>query len=165
MSSRLQLGQAAPKFKLYDTKRNLCALQDWEGKTVVLAFFPGAFTEVCTKELCAFRDSLANFEAVNAQIVAVSVNDPFTNHAFAEHNRLHFPILCDFNRVVVKAYDVAHTNFANLEGYTAAKRSVFVISPKGFIRWTWVTNNPAIEPPYSDIQHAVDEIGRGRSED
>lgn len=153
---------AAPPIKLYDTERKLRTLAEFKGKTVVLVFFPGAFTEVCTRELCTLRDSLANFEEVNAKIIAISVNDPFTNHAFAEQNRLLFPLLSDFDRKVIRAYDVVQESIAGLKGYTTAKRSVFVISPEGFIRYKWITDNPAVEPPYSDVQHAVDELDRGR---
>ena len=138
-------------------------LKEFKGQIVVLAFFPGAFTAVCTKELCHFRDTLANFESVNAQILAISVNDPFTNKAFAEQNRLTFPILSDYNRVAIRAYDVMQEGLGKLKDYTAAKRAVFVISPEGFIRWKWVSDNPTIEPPYGEVQHAVDDIGRTHS--
>ena len=161
MSSRLQIGQAAPPIKLYDTDLKLRTLKEFKEKTVVLVFFPGAFTEVCTRELCTFRDSLANFEAVNAQVVAISVNDPFTNHAFARQNHFMFPILSDYARVTIRAYDVTQEGLAGLKGYITAKRSVFVISPESFIRYKWISDNPAVEPLYSDIQHAVDDIKRG----
>lgn len=163
MSTRLQIGQAAPPIKLYDTERKLRTLKEFKGKTVVLAFFPAAFGDVCTVELCHLRDSLGNFEAVNAQIVAISVSDPFANHAFAEQNRITFPILSDFNRVVIRAYDIVLEDLVGLTGYTSAKRAVFVISPEGFIRWKWVSNNITVEPPYGEIQHAVDEINRGHT--
>jgi peroxiredoxin len=163
MSSLLQIGQSAPPIKLYDTDLKQRTLKEFKGQIVVLAFFPGAFTAVCTKELCHFRDSLANFESVKAQILAVSVNDPFTNKAFAEQNRLHFPLLSDYNRVVIRAYDVVGEGLGKLKDYIYAKRSVFVISPEGFIRWKWVTDNPAIEPPYGEIQHAIDDISRVQS--
>ena len=165
MSSRLQIGQAAPPIKLYDTELKQRTLKEFKGQIVVLAFFPGAFTAVCTKELCHFRDSLANFESVNAQVLAISVNDPFTNKAFAEQNRLPFPLLSDYNRITIRAYDVAQEGIGPLTDYIVAKRAVFAISPEGFIRWKWVTDNPAIEPPYGEVQHAVDDIGRGKTAD
>lgn len=164
MSSRLQIGQSAPPIKLNDTDIKQRTLKEFKGRIVVLAFFPGAFTEVCTRELCHFRDSLANFESMNAQILAISVNDPFTNHAFKEQNRLMFPILSDYNRVVIRAYDVIQDGLGKLKDYTAAKRAVFVISPEGFIRWKWITDNPLVEPPYGEVQHAVDDLGRTRVE-
>jgi len=163
VSSRLQIGQSAPPIKLYDTDLQQRTLKDFKGHIVVLAFFPGAFTAVCTKELCHFRDALANFESVNAQVLAISVNDPFTNKAFAEQNRLTFPILSDYNRIVIRAYDIVQEGLGKLKDYTTAKRAVFVISPEGFIRWKWVTDNPGIEPPYGEVQHAIDDIGRAQA--
>ena len=160
VSSRIQVGQAAPPFKLYDTDRKRRTLREFKGKTLVLVFFPGAFTETCTKVLEAFRDMMPNFEAANAQLVAVSVNDPFTLAAFAAKHRIPFPLLSDYNRTAIRAYDVVQENYARLPGYTTAKRAVYVISPEGFVRYRWVTNNPRIEPPYSEIQHAIDSIHR-----
>lgn len=160
MSTRLQLGQMAPPIKLYDTRRKLVSLKDFQGKTLVLAFFPGAFTDVCKKEMCTFRDSLANFEAVNAQVVGISVNDPFTLAAFADQNRLLFPLVSDYDRVAIRAYDIVHQDFAGLKGYVAAKRSVFIVSADGYLRYKWVSDNPLVEPPYSDIQHAIDDLKR-----
>ena len=164
MSSRLQIGSAAPPLKLYDTKRNLRSLQEFKGKIVVLVFFPAAFGDVCIQEMCALRDSLSNFEDVGAQVIAVTVSDPFANQAFAEQHRLSFPILSDFNRVAIRAYDIVQNDLVGLEGFLSAKRSVFVISPEGFIRWKWVSDNPLVEPPYGEIQHAVDDLSRGRNE-
>lgn len=163
MSSRLQIGQSAPPFKLYDTDRKLRALKEFKGKTVVLVFFPAAFGDVCTRELSALRDSLSNFEDVGAQVVAISVSDPFANLAFAEQNRISFPVLSDFNRVAIRAYDVVQEDLVGLTGYTSSKRAVFVISPEGFIRWKWISDNIMVEPPYGEIQHAVDDISRGRT--
>ena len=164
MSSRLQIGQAAPPIKLYDADRNLRTLKEFKGKIIVLVFFPAAFGDVCTQELCALRDSLSNFEDVDAQVLAVTVSDPFANQAFAEQNRISFPILSDFNRVAIRAYDIVQNDLVGLEGYVSAKRSVFVISPEGFIRWKWVSDNPLVEPPYGEIQHAVDDLSRSQTE-
>src|SRR5207247_11474152 len=94
--------------------------------TTFLACFPGAFTSVCTKEMCKLRDDLAEFNKINSQVVGIDVNDPWTNKAFAEKNSLTFPILSDYNREVVRMYNVFHNDFGNLKGYTAAKRSVFI---------------------------------------
>ena len=80
----LSVGSTAPPFTLVDTARTSRSLGEFSGKKVVLVFFPGAFTGVCEKELCAFRDSLAQFNTVDAQVVGVSVDSPFANKAFAD---------------------------------------------------------------------------------
>src|SRR5215472_17920640 len=113
-------GERAPAFTLSDIDRKPRSLQELlkpKGATLV-AFFPGAFTGVCTKEMCALRDNMAEFNKFNAQVVGISVNDPFSNKGFANTNNLTFPILSDYTREVVKLYNVYHENFAGLKGYT-----------------------------------------------
>jgi len=128
MKSKINVGQKAPDFTIPDTDLKHRRLRDFLDKNVVLAFYPGAFTAVCTKEMCTFRDSLAKLSDLKAQVVGISVNDPFSNKAFAEASRLNFPLLSDYNREVVKIYGVSATDFAGLKGYTAAKRSIFIIN-------------------------------------
>ena len=152
-------GEKAPTFTLPDTdrkQRNLQEIVKPKGATL-LAFFPGAFTSVCTKEMCTFRDSLAQYNNVNAQVVAISVNDPWTNKAFAEKNNLTFPILSDYSRDVVKTYNVYHNDFGGLKGYTAAKRSVFILDPNGVVSYKWVSEDPSKEPNYDDLRKAAEK--------
>lgn len=151
----LENGNKAPGFTLIDHKRQKVSLGDFQGKKVVLAFFPAAFTGVCEKELCTFRDSLADLGTVNATVLGISVDAPFANAAFATKNDLNFPILSDYLRETVRAYDVAHDDFAGMPGYTAAKRSVFVIDGEGVLRWSWVGPNPGVEPDYEAVKKAV----------
>ncbi len=152
------VGQKASDFTLPDTDLKPRRLREFLDKNVVLAFYPGAFTAVCTKEMCTFRDSLAKLRDLKAQVVGISVNDPFSNKAFAKANRLDFPLLSDYNREVVELYGVAAMDFAGLEDYTAAKRSIFVVDRKGIIRYRWVTEDPRIEPNYEEIERVLDEI-------
>ena len=102
-----EVGQPAPDFSLYDTDRNVRTLQEFRGKTVVLAFFPGAFTGVCTTEACTLRDSIADFEGMNAQVLGISVDGPFAQKAWTDANSVNYPFLSDFNRQAANAYDVA----------------------------------------------------------
>ncbi len=148
-------GEKAPGFTLPDTERKPRSLQDLLAKgTTLLAFFPGAFTGVCTRELCTFRDG---FQTINVQIVGISVNDPWSNKGFAEHNKLTFPLLSDYTRDVVRMYNVFHNDFGGLKGYTAAKRSVFILDNNGVIAYKWVTEDPGKEPPYEDLKKAVEK--------
>jgi peroxiredoxin len=152
------VGSKPPDFQLPDQDRKQRSLNDFLGKKAVLAFFPGAFTRVCTKEMCTFRDSMEILSTLNAQVVGISVNDPFTNKAFAEANRLQFPILSDYARTTVRKFNVFHENFAGLVGYTAAKRSVFVLDEKGVVRYKWVSEDPGKQPEYEDIRKVLAEI-------
>jgi peroxiredoxin len=151
----LKVGDKAPDFKLYDTERAERSLSEFLSKKTVVAFFPGAFTGVCTKELCAFRDSLTNFNSMNAQVVGVSVDSPFANKAFATANQLTFPLLSDFTRTVAKQYSGVHDDFAGLKGYSAAKRAVFVLDTKGMVKYAWISENPGVEPVYDEISNAL----------
>jgi glutaredoxin-dependent peroxiredoxin len=150
-------GEKAPGFSLADPDRKQRSLQELlkpKGATL-LAFFPGAFTSVCTKEMCTLRDNLAEFNKFNAQVVGIAVNDPWTNKAFAEKNSLNFPILSDYGRDTVRQYNVIHENFGNLKGYTAAKRSVFILDQNGVVTYKWVTEDPGKEPNYDELKKAV----------
>lgn len=150
-------GEKAPSFTLADQDRKQHSLQELlrpKGATL-LAFFPGAFTSVCTKEMCALRDSLAEFNRFNAQVVGIDVNDPWTNKAFADKNSLNFPILSDYGRDIVHQYNVFHENFGNLKGYTVAKRSVFILDQNGVVAYKWVTDDPSKEPNYEELKKAV----------
>jgi peroxiredoxin len=155
----LKTGDKAPDFTLYDAERKERSLKEFSGKKVVLAFFPGAFTGVCTKEMCTLRDSLANFGTLDAQVVAISVDGPFANKAFADQNRLIFPVLCDFGKNVVKQYCGFTEDFAGVKGYTVSKRSVFVLDRKGIVKYAWISENPGVEPPYDEITKSLSSIG------
>ncbi|MFH0992334.1 MAG: peroxiredoxin [bacterium] len=154
----ITIGSKAPAFTLFDTERKQRTLSEFLGKKTVLAFFPGAFTGVCTKELCAFRDSMSNLNQLDAQVVAISVDAPFANKAFATQNTLQFPLLSDFGREALKAYDIQHNDFAGLNGYVAAKRSVFILDKNGVVQYAWISENPGIEPDYDEITKALSRI-------
>jgi len=154
----VEIEQKPPDFQLPDQDRKQQALKDFIGKKTVIAFFPGAFTSVCTREMCAFRDSMQALNRLNAQVVAISVNDPFTNKAFAEANKLQFPILSDYGRETVRKFNVFHEDFAGLKGYTAAKRSVFVLDDKGVVRYRWISEDPGKEPNYDEVKDALARI-------
>jgi peroxiredoxin len=158
MSSKIKVGDEAQDFTLPDTNMKPRSLKEFTGKKVVLAFFVGAFTSTCTKEMCEFRDSMARLIDLDAQVIGISVNDPFSNKGFAEKNRLPFPILSDYKREVIKTYGLELHDFAGLDSYTVAKRSIFILDQKGIVRYVWVSDNPAVEPNYQEIQNVLQQI-------
>ncbi|MDP2305837.1 MAG: peroxiredoxin [Pseudomonadota bacterium] len=149
------LGASAPDFSLLDNARQAVTLESFRGAKVVLAFFPAAFTGVCEKELCTFRDALAELNGLNAKVLAISVDAPFSNAAFATKNNLSFPVLSDYTRATVNAYGVAHDGFAGMPGYVAAKRSVFIVDEKGTVTYEWIAPNPGVEPDYAAVKNAL----------
>lgn len=158
MSNKIKVGDKAPDFTLPDTDKKPRSLNEFSGQKIVLAFFVGAFTSTCTKEMCEFRDSMARLIDLNAQVIGISVNDPFSNNAFSEKNRLPFLILSDYKREVTKTYGLELPNFAGLEGYTVAKRSIFILDQKGIVQYVWISDNPAVEPNYQEIQKVLQQI-------
>jgi peroxiredoxin len=158
MANQIKVGDKAPDFTLPDTDLKPRNLNEFLGKKTVIAFFVGAFTSVCTKEMCAFRDSMARLINLNAQVIGISVNDPFSNKAFAEKNRLPFPVLSDYNRQAIKAYGVETPDFGGLNGYTVAKRSIFIVDKNGVVRYVWITEDSAVEPDYKKVENALEKI-------
>ena len=158
MVNQIKVGDKAPDFTLPDIDLKPKSLHEFLGQKTVLAFFVGAFTSTCTKEMCAFRDSMARLIDLEAQVVGISVNDPFSNKAFSEKNRLPFPILSDYKREVIKKYGLELPDFAGLRGYTVAKRSIFILDKDGVVRYVWVSDDPAVEPNYEEIQKALEQI-------
>ncbi|MDW8041772.1 MAG: peroxiredoxin [Nitrososphaerota archaeon] len=154
----VKVGEQAPDFELLDQERKPRKLSEFRGKKVVLAFFPGAFTSVCTKEMCTFRDEMSRFNSLDATVIGISVNDPFTLKAFAQYNDLNYPLLSDYAREVSRRYGGVHEDFAGMKGYSAAKRSVFVIDRQGVVRYSWVSEDPLKEPDYEEIKRVLERI-------
>jgi peroxiredoxin len=147
----LQPGEKAPDFSLRATDKSLVKLSENRGKNVVILFFPFAFTGVCTKELCYMRDSLAQYENLDAQILAISVDSPYTLAKWKEEQQFNFPLLSDFNKSVSKKYDTIYKEFAlGLKG--VSKRSAFVIDKTGILRFVEVLENAGELPNFEAVE-------------
>jgi glutaredoxin-dependent peroxiredoxin len=151
----INVGNKAPEFALFDTDKKSRSLSEFHGKKVVLAFFPGAFTGVCTKEMCTFRDAMSQFNNLQAQVVGISVDSPFANKAFATQNNLQFPLLSDTTREVSKQYGGIYDDFAGIKGYSASKRAVVIVDGNGIVVYVWVSENPGVEPDYAAVTQAL----------
>jgi glutaredoxin-dependent peroxiredoxin len=151
----LTVGAKAPEFRLFDIERKERTLSEFLTRKTLLAFYPGAFTGVCTKEWCALRDAMTNFNNMNAQVIGISVDGPFANKGFADQNKITFPLLSDFTLEASKQYCGVHENFAGIKGYTTSKRAVFVLDKSGIVKYSWITDNPAVEPPYEEINKVL----------
>ena len=149
------IGQTAPDFNLLDTGREAVSLSSLRGGKVVLAFFPGAFTGVCTKEMCAFRDALSNFNDLGATVLGICVDSPFANGEFVSKNDLNFKVLSDYSRETTNAYGIPFDNFAGMDGYVAANRAVFVVDAAGTVTYEWIAPNLGTEPNYDEVQAAA----------
>lgn len=158
-----EVGSRAPDFTLYDTSLKQRALKEFleKGHKTILAFFPGAFTSVCTTELCAFRDLLGELQKLNARLVAISVDPPFSQRAFAEKYGFTFTLLSDFKREVIRKYDVVWKDLAGLQGYESANRAVFILDGDGTIVYKWVAPNPGVLPDFEEIKRRLASDGKG----
>ena len=145
----IHVGSKAPDFTLPNQDGEPVTLGAQAGRNVVLAFFPAAFTSVCTKEMCHFRDTLAQFNAVNAVVFGISTDPPERLKEFAAAERLNFALLSDSGKDAIRAYDVV------LPPKEVAKRAVFVIDGAGIVRYCEVTPTPASEPDYQKVQAAL----------
>ena len=152
------LNEIAPDFNLKNTEKNDIALSSYKGKTVVLAFYPGAFTGVCDTEMCSLRDSMNSFNDLNATVLGISVDSPWANAEFAKKYEINFNLLSDYNRNVSKAYNMIFNGLGGLEGYECSNRGVLIIDGEGLIQYRWVAENPGIEPNYSEIIEKVKSL-------
>ncbi len=148
----LSVGDRAPEFTLYDADRTKRSLNEFIGKPIVLAFFPGAFTGVCDTEMCTLRDSMHRLASADAQIIGISVDPPFVLKEFAIKYSLPFVMLSDFDRRVSREYGILFENLGGIEGYHTSNRAVFILDRDGIIRYIWIASpNPGVEPPYDEV--------------
>ena len=147
----VKIGDTAPAFTLKNTGKSDVTLADYIGQTVVLAFYPGAFTGVCDKEMCAFQDNLAKLNDSNSTVLGISVDSPWANAEFARKYNLEFDLLSDLDREVVNSYDAAFVGLGGIDGYVCANRVVIVIDKAGIVQHRWVAENPGVEPDYDAV--------------
>jgi glutaredoxin-dependent peroxiredoxin len=157
MDMSADVGSQAPDFTLTNQDRQPVTLSQQRGNPVVLAFFPAAFSSVCTKELCTFRDSLARLNEAHARVYGISVDTFFTLKAFADQQGLTFPLLSDFNKQAIRDYGVFNEDMIGLKGI--AKRAVFVIDKAGVVRHREVLEDARNEPNYDAALTAAEQLG------
>ena len=149
----IDAGAKAPDFTLTNQDREAVTLSGLKGQPVVLAFFPAAFSSVCTRELCTFRDNLARLNQAKARVFGISVDTFFTLKAFQTDQKLAFPLLSDFNKQVIRDYGVFNEDMIGLKGI--AKRAVFVIDKDGVVRHRQVLDDARNEPDYEQVFAAL----------
>jgi len=147
------VGSKAPDFTLTNQDRQPVTLSEQRGRPVVLAFFPAAFSSVCQKELCTFRDSMARLGEAKAQVFGISVDTFFTLKAFHDQQKFTFPLLSDFNKQAIRDYGVFNEDMIGLKGI--AKRAVFVIDKDGVVRHREVLEDARNEPDYEKVFSAL----------
>ena len=154
---KIEIGQAAPDFTLFDSEKKQVTLSELKGHNVLLLFFPLAFTSTCTKELCSVRDNITWYNNADAKVFGISVDALHTLAKYKEDQRLNFTLLSDFNKDVSRLYDSIYEMFGyNMKG--VSKRSAFVIDRSGIIRYAEVLDNASEVPNFEAIQQVLNDL-------
>jgi peroxiredoxin len=150
----VDVGTTAPDFTLPNQDREPVTLSDQLKKgPVVLAFFPAAYSSVCTTEMCTFRDSSSELNKVNATVLGISVDTFFALKAWGDSQSLKFPLLSDFNKDVIRKYGVVNPDMIGLKDI--AKRATFVIDRGGVVRHSEVLDDARNEPNYAKVKETL----------
>jgi peroxiredoxin len=153
----IQVGSPAPQFTLFNSEKQEISLSQFSGKNVVILFYPQAFTSVCTVELCSMRDNLKDYEALNAEVLAISVDSVFTLDNWKTQQGYNFHMLSDFNKEVSTAYDSIYETFAfGMKG--VSKRSAFVVDGAGIIRHAEILDNAGEMPNLEEIKAVLSTL-------
>jgi glutaredoxin-dependent peroxiredoxin len=153
----IKVGSKAPDFTLKTkTAAGLADIklsENFGKKNTVLLFVPAAFTGVCTKELCEISAGLGAYAGLNAAVIGISVDTPFSQEAWAKQEHITIPLASDLNKTVTKAYDVLFPNLAGI-GDTAA-RAAFVIDKNGVVQYAEQTPTPGDLPNFAAVKAAL----------
>jgi|SRR5688572_22181601 len=153
----LQIGQAAPDFTLYDSDKKQVSLNEYRGNNVLLLFFPFAFSSVCTAELCAVRDNISRYNAVQAKVFGISVDSLYTLAKFKAEQNLNFILLSDFNKEVSYAYQAYYETFSyGMKG--VSKRAAFIVDKAGLLKYVEVLENSSEQPKFDSITKRLEEL-------
>ena len=153
----IAVGSKAPDFtlksKAADGLKDIKLSDNFGKKQTVLLFFPLAYTGVCTQEMCDQTSGLAEYEALGANVIAISVDSPFTQEAWAKANKIGITLASDLNKTVTKAYDVLFPMLAGV-GDTSA-RAAFVIGKDGVVKYAEQTATPKDLPNFAAVKAAL----------
>ena len=131
MSKKVDVGEAAPDFELPGTESRTYRLSDMRGKWVVLAFYPGDFTPVCTRQFCSYRDGDDHLDELGVEVLGISPQSVDSHERFREKHGLTVPLLADEDGEVLRRYGV-------LVPGGMVRRSIFIVDPEGVVRFRHV---------------------------
>ncbi len=154
----LTVNQQAPDFKLFNSEKQEINLSQFKGQNVVILFFPFAFTGTCTKELCSVRDDISYYDKVNAVVLGISIDTPYTLQKYKEEQGLNIQLLSDFNKDACTAYDSKYDVFGAMQMKGVAKRSAFVVDKAGLIRYVEVLENAGDIPNFEAIKVCLESL-------
>jgi thioredoxin-dependent peroxiredoxin len=161
--AKLDVGDQAPDFELPGTGGKTYRLSDYRGKNVVLAFYPGDQTTVCTKQLCSYRDNAERIDHLDAEVLGISPQSVDSHEHWVEEQSLNVPLLADEDLAVSKRYGVTawlgplarFTELKDTPGGRYIMRSIFVIDGEGVVRYKHVSRTGSTYQTVDDLEQAV----------
>jgi thioredoxin-dependent peroxiredoxin len=166
--ARIKVGDSAPDFELQGTGGRTVRLADFGGRWLVLAFYPGDFTPVCTRQFCSYRDAADRLDELDAEVLGISPQSVDSHERWASEQDLNVPLLADEDISVSRSYGVTGwigplSRFTELKGETFdgryVQRAIFVIDGDGVVRHRHVSRTGATFQSVDDIERAVAAIG------
>ena len=161
--AKVDVGDAAPDFELPGTGEKAYRLSDFRGSNVVLAFYPGDATRVCTAQFCSYRDKSDRIDQLDAEVLGISPQSVDSHEHWTEEQSLNVPLLADEDLAVSKSYGVVGWagplgKLAGLEGVKGGRyvmRAVFVVDGEGIVRYRHVSRTGAKFQTVGDLERAV----------
>ena len=147
----LQVGNKIPEFSFFDSNHKERNSKEFIGTKTLFAFFPGAFTDVCTDELCQIGDMMNRFNDSDVKVVGISSDSPFALDAWATQNGITYDLISDYNLGCINAFGVSFTGLAGLPEYRSSNRAVFIADQDGTLVYSWVGEHPGMVPEYDAI--------------
>jgi peroxiredoxin Q/BCP len=150
----IEVGDRAPDFELMATGGRTVRLADFRGRWLVLAFYPGDFTPVCTRQFCSYRDAADRLDRLDAEVLGISPQTLDSHERFRAKHGLTVPLLADPNRDMIRAYGV-------LGPRGVVRRSIFIVDPEGVVRYRQVA---LLGLRYQGIEGLRKSLERARAE-
>ncbi|HEV2790473.1 MAG TPA: peroxiredoxin [Solirubrobacterales bacterium] len=149
--AKLKAGDPAPDFELPGTGGRTYRLADYRGRKLVLAFYPGDFTAVCTRQFCSYRDQGERLDELGAEVLGISSQSVDSHERFVKEKSLNVPLLADVEKKVARAYGVTL-------GPTV-RRAIFVVDEEGVVRYEKVSLTGLGYESVDDLERAVASLG------
>jgi len=165
--AKVDVGDAAPDFELPGTDGKTFKLSEQRGKNVVLAFYPGDATTVCTKQFCSYRDNSERIDQLDAEVIGISPQSVDSHERWVEEQELNLPLLADEDLAVSKSYGVTgwlgplarFTELKEAPGGRYIQRAIFVIDSEGIVRYRHVSRTGSTFQTIDDLEQAVSALG------
>jgi peroxiredoxin Q/BCP len=161
--AKVDVGDAAPDFELPGSDGKTFKLSEHRGKNVVLAFYPGDATTVCTKQFCSYRDNSDRIDQLDAEVIGISPQSVDSHERWVEEQELNVPLLADEDLAVSRSYGVTgwlgplarFTELKDAPGGRYIQRAIFVIDAEGTVRYRHVSRTGSTFQTVDDLEQAV----------